>query len=84
MFLYILQISIGVPGLYFSIKTSPQMVTQFINLGFLKEYNSNYQNDMQLINILNPGLTFILGMICLLKSKSVLSIIKRMKGELEE
>jgi hypothetical protein len=79
-FVLFLQLSVIILGLYFSITSVAQIVTGFIHLSILKEYYNPQQINMRLVDLIKPGLTFILGMSCLSLNKVIVLFIKRFKG----
>jgi hypothetical protein len=79
-FVLFLQLSVIILGLYFSITSVAQIVTGFIHLSILKEYYNPHQIDMRLVDLIKPGLTFILGISCLSFNKVIVLFIKKFKG----
>jgi len=75
-----LQIAIIVLGIYFIFKSVPQLFTEFIQISVLKEYLNEYQVNMKLINLFQPGITFILGMLCLSFNKVLVLFFNKIKG----
>jgi len=73
----ILSVALIILGFYFIFDSAPDLIQNIVTVMTDSLHRSDWDRKRDLINIIQPALTMLIGMFCVLKADSIKSVVKK-------
>jgi hypothetical protein len=73
----ILSVALIILGFYFIFDSAPELVQNIVSAVSYNSLTTDFEKKRNLINIIQPALTLLIGMFCILKADRIKSLVKK-------
>ena len=73
----ILSVALIILGFYFIVDSAPDLVQNIVSAVSYNSLTTDFEKNRNVINIIQPALTLLIGMFCVLKADRIKSLVKK-------
>jgi len=73
----ILSVALIILGFYFIFDSAPDLVKTIVSAVSYNSLTTDFEKNRNIINIIQPALTLLIGMFCILKADRIKSLVKK-------